>query len=256
MSKKIVLLCSDCFSTVAEYNYLKKYFTVDAIIVEQPVGKKQLIKRRIKKLGFFKVAGQVLFSLSIVPFLNRFSKKRIAEIKALYSFDETPLDKTKVINVPSVNDVTCINELKKLTPDIVIVNGTRIISKNVLDAVKAVFINMHTGITPQYRGVHGGYWAMVNKDAANFGVTVHLVDKGIDTGNILYRAVTAPSSKDNFVTYPFLQFGEGIPLVKKAIDDTLQNKLNPMPYTSANSKLWSHPAIWQYLYNKIFHSVK
>jgi folate-dependent phosphoribosylglycinamide formyltransferase PurN len=256
MSKKIVLLCSDCFSTVAEYNYLKKYFDFEALIVEQPVGKKQLIKRRIKKLGFFKVAGQVLFSLSVVPFLNQVSKKRIAEIKVLYSFDETPLDKAKIINVSSVNDIKCIDELKRLLPDIVIVNGTRIISKNVLDAVNAIFINMHTGITPQYRGVHGGYWAMVNNDAAHFGVTVHLVDKGIDTGNILYQAITNPYSADNFVTYPFLQFGEGIPLVKKAIDDVIQNKLNPMPYASANSKLWSHPSFWQYLSNRIFRSVK
>ncbi len=256
MSKKIVLLCSDCFSTVAEYNYLKKHYDFDALIVEQPVGKKQLIKRRIKKLGYFKVAGQVLFSLSVVPFLNRVSKRRIAEIKALYNFGETPLDKAKVINVPSVNDVMCINELKRLLPDIVIVNGTRIISKNVLDAVKAVFINMHTGITPQYRGVHGGYWAMVNKDVAHFGVTVHLVDKGIDTGNILYQATTVPSSKDNFVTYPLLQFGEGIPLVKKAIDDVMQNKLTPMSHASANSKLWSHPSLWQYLRNRIFRSIK
>jgi folate-dependent phosphoribosylglycinamide formyltransferase PurN len=256
MSKKIILLCSDCFSTVAEYNYLKKYFNFDALIVEQPVGKKQLIKRRIKKLGFFKVAGQVLFSLLIVPVLNKTSGKRIAAIKKLYKFDETPLDKTKIINVSSVNDIKCIDELKRLSPDIVIVNGTRIISKNVLDAVKAVFINMHTGITPQYRGVHGGYWAMVNNDAAHFGVTVHLVDKGIDTGNILYQATAAPCSKDNFITYPFLQFGEGIPLVKKAIDDVIQNKLNPMPYVSTNSKLWSHPSLWQYLSNRIFRSIK
>jgi folate-dependent phosphoribosylglycinamide formyltransferase PurN len=256
MSKKIVLLCSDCFSTVAEYNYLKKYFTVDALIVEQPVSKKQLLKRRIKKLGYLKVAGQILFSLSVVPFLNRLSKKRIAEIKKNYSFEETPLDRDKVINVTSVNDIKCIEELRRLSPDIVIVNGTRIISKNVLDSVNAVFINMHTGITPQYRGVHGGYWAMVNKDPAHFGVTVHLVDKGIDTGNILYQAVAAPSSRDNFVTYPFLQFGEGIPLVKKAIDDVIQNKLNPMPYASTNSKLWSHPSLWQYLSNRIFRSIK
>jgi folate-dependent phosphoribosylglycinamide formyltransferase PurN len=256
MSKRIVLLCSDCFSTVAEYNYLKKYFDFAAIIAEQPVGKKQLIKKRIKKLGFFKVAGQVLFSLSVVPFLNRVSKKRIAEIKALYSFDETPLDKTKLINVPSVNDIKSINELKRLSPDIVIVNGTRIISKNVLDAVKAVFINMHTGITPQYRGVHGGYWAVANNDIMHFGVTVHLVDKGIDTGNILYQATTTPSAKDNFVTYPFLQFGEGIPLVKKTIDDVMQNKLTPMPYSSTNSKLWSHPSLWQYMGNRIFRSIK
>ena len=41
---------------------------------------------------------------------------------------------------------------------------------------------MHAGITPQYRGVHGGYWAVVNNDPEHCGVTIHFVDKGIDTG--------------------------------------------------------------------------
>src|SRR5438093_9923670 len=46
----------------------------------------------------------------------------------------------------------------------VVVNGTRIISEAVLTASDAVFINMHAGITPKYRGVHGGYWALYNGD--------------------------------------------------------------------------------------------
>ncbi len=70
----------------------------------------------------------------------------------------------------------------------VLVVGTRIISRKVLVAVAAPFINYHDGITPKYRGIHGGYWASAQSDLANFGVTVHLVDPGIDTGEVLYQA--------------------------------------------------------------------
>jgi folate-dependent phosphoribosylglycinamide formyltransferase PurN len=72
--------------------------------------------------------------------------------------------------------------LKAINPDLVIVNGTRIISKKVLSSINSKFVNIHVGITPKYRGVHGTYWALVNNDVENSGVTVHFVDEGIDTG--------------------------------------------------------------------------
>ncbi|MFT4646131.1 MAG: folate-dependent phosphoribosylglycinamide formyltransferase PurN, partial [Planctomycetota bacterium] len=47
---------------------------------------------------------------------------------------------------------------KKLNLDVIIVNGTRIISSKVLESMPALFINIHTGVTLQYGGVHGAYW--------------------------------------------------------------------------------------------------
>src|SRR5690606_4856447 len=102
------------------------------------------------------------------------------------------------------------------------------ISKKILQGVNAVFINIHSGITPNYRGDHGGYWALANNDNENCGVTVFIANEGIDTGNILYQGLIQPTTKDNFVTYPYLQLGEGIGLLKKAVNDALTNKLRPI----------------------------
>jgi methionyl-tRNA formyltransferase len=41
-------------------------------------------------------------------------------------------------------------------------------------SINSKFVNIHVGITPKYRGVHGTYWALVNNDVENSGVTVHL----------------------------------------------------------------------------------
>ena len=57
--------------------------------------------------------------------------------------------------------------LKELNADVIVVNGCRIISKKILNNVPAKFINTHEGITPKYRGIHGCYWALVNKDKEN-----------------------------------------------------------------------------------------
>ncbi len=114
---------------------------------------------------------------------------------------------------------------------------------------------MHVGITPKYRGVHGGYWALVNNDTSNCGVTIHLVDPGIDTGSVIYQQQIAVTGKDNFVTYPLLQLSAGLPLLMTAIDDILQGRLTVKQGTG-ESRLWSHPTFGQYVYNRLVHHKK
>lgn len=46
-------------------------------------------------------------------------------------------------------------------------------------------INTHPSLLPYCRGKHGYYWSIVNKKP--FGVTIHQIDKGIDTGPILWQ---------------------------------------------------------------------
>jgi methionyl-tRNA formyltransferase len=256
MNRKIVMLCSDCFSTTTLYNFISRHYPIDAVISEDAMRGMALAKRRVKKLGLLAVGSQVLFSVMVVPLLRRGARKRIDSIKKEYGFDEQPIPAAKITRVGSVNEERCIALLKEAKPDVVLVNGTRIISRKVLESVNAVFINMHTGITPKYRGVHGGYWALVKDDREHCGVTVHLVDKGIDTGGILYQAIIDPIPADNFVSYPYLQFGEGIPLVKRVIDDLAQGSLKVVLPVGTESHLYSHPTIWQYLYWRIFRNKK
>jgi methionyl-tRNA formyltransferase len=130
------------------------------------------------------------------------------------------------------------------------VNGTRIITKKALTSSPATFINMHAGITPRYRGVHGAYWALVENNRKACGVTVHLVDPGIDTGSILAQTTIDPSNKDNFVTYPLLQLAAGLPAMIRAIADALDNRTTTLNQPDVKSKLWTHPTLGQYLWHR------
>ncbi len=254
-SPKIVLLAGKGISTNILYNALIKDFNVTAIILEEPLSKKQFLKKRIKKLGIVKVSGQILFQLLIVKFLDLFSKRRKKEILLQYAMDNIALPFEKIIQVQSVNYENCIQILQSLQPNLVIVNGTRIISSQVLNCVSSKFINIHAGITPKYRGVHGAYWALVNNEPENCGVTVHLVDPGIDTGAIIAQKTITITPKDNFVTYPLLQLATGLPLIKSAILTILNDDLH-LKDTSGESRLWYHPTISQYFYNRIVKGKK
>lgn len=256
MKPSIILLGGKGQSTNIMYNALQSSFEIEKVIIEVPVRRKQLIKKRIKKLGFRTVAGQVLFMGICVPILKYFSSGRRISILKKYNLDDRSIPPDLVVEVPSVNSFICIRQLKKINSKVIVVNGTRIISRKVLKKIPSIFLNTHVGITPKYRGVHGGYWALVNKDKNNCGVTVHLIDTGIDTGSILYQELISPSSQDNFTTYPLIQMGEGIPLMKKAINDVYNNAIQPQALKSKLSNLWYHPTIWFYLYNRVGRGIK
>lgn len=253
--KKIVLLAAAHITTDIVYNCLNKEFNIHTVVLEQPVSKKILIKKRIKRLGLLKVIGQISFQVLISKPLGFFSKKRMEEIIKEEELDITPIVAAKIVNVSSVNSPQTIALLKELQPDLIVVNGTRIISKKVLAAVNCGFINTHVGITPKYRGVHGTYWALANNDAANSGVTVHFVDEGIDTGSIISQAVVTPTAKDNFSTYPLLQIAKGAQLMKQAVKDYFAGSI-VLKKNEMDSKLWYHPTIFEYIINRFKHKVK
>ncbi|HLV23519.1 MAG TPA: formyl transferase [Moheibacter sp.] len=255
MSVKIVMLTGPAISSRFMYNGLKADLEIEKVIREIPVPMKTIMKNRAKKLGWFHVLGQIAFGIFILPVLRNFSQKQKERVIRKLGLNDAEIDSEKLIDVSSVNAEETIELLKKINPDVVIVNGCRIVSKKVLSAVGSVFINTHEGITPRYRGIHGGYWALVNRDLENCGVTVHLVDKGVDTGGILYQSRIQPDKKDNFTTYPYYQTAAGIPLMKKAILDIINGNVQ-LKQPKLESKIWYHPTFWQYLWNYIMKGVK
>jgi methionyl-tRNA formyltransferase len=245
-NKKIVFLASDCESSRWVYNAVIKDYEFAAAIIEKPISKKTLFKGRIKKIGFFKVLGQAMFSVLIVPYLKKKAKHRKEALIQQYYLDGSNFADKKTHHVTSVNDETCKQLLLQLQPDIVLVNGTRIISKKILQCTNAIFINMHVGITPWYRGSHGGYWALYNNDAANFGTTIHLIDTGVDTGGVLRQAFIKPGGKDNFTTYPILQVAAGITALKEVLPHLINGTYNLKKHTEKGT-MYYQPTIWQYV---------
>jgi folate-dependent phosphoribosylglycinamide formyltransferase PurN len=246
---KIVMLVGNGESSRIVYNSLIRRNKIDMVIEESSVPTIVFFKRRLKKLGYLKVSGQILF-LIYNKFLFFRSKKRILEIKKSYDLSDKDYPNDTFKKVVSVNSDETTEILKEISPNLIIVNGTRIISKNVLDNINATFINTHVGITPKYRGVHGAYWSLVNNDKDNCGVTVHLVDTGIDTGGVLYQDTIEVTKKDNFNTYPYLQIAKAIPLLKQTIEDFSNDVLKEKTKNTV-SNLYTHPTLYQYFINRI-----
>ena len=254
--KTIVLLGRQDRPTAILYNSLRTEFLIAKVIVEEGEPKLKFLKRRIKRLGLAKVAGQAAFRATIVPWLKMMSQERMREIVQQFALDLSPIPRAELIGVKSVNSQECIQALRESQPELVVVSGTRIISDKVLSSIPAVFLNMHAGITPMYRGSHGAYWALVEGDRDSCGVTVHQVDTGVDTGPILGQARIMPNHGDNFVTYALLQQAAGLPLLKKAIQDACEDRLVPVAPPPRTSRLCTHPTLSEYIYHRLRSGVK
>lgn len=109
----------------------------------------------------------------------------------LYLSPETP-----VLQVESANHQDCIEWIRNKNPDYIFVYGTGIIGKNVLALPKEQTLNLHTGISPFYRGSACAFWPLFNKEPHMVGSTVHKCTPEVDGGEI-YGRITARLSEND-----------------------------------------------------------
>jgi phosphoribosylglycinamide formyltransferase-1 len=253
---RVVLLAADGPSARIVWNALRARFADVHAVLEEPVPRGVMVRRRLKKLGAVTVAGQLAFMALAQPWLRRRGAARVRQILAEHGLDDAPFP-ASVARVPSVNGPEARAALRALDPAVVVVNGTRIIGRETLAAVRCPVLNTHAGITPLYRGVHGGYWALAEGRPELAGTTVHFVDEGIDTGRIVAQAPIAVTPADSFATYPFLHTAAGIRILLPAVERALAGTLEPRREDPGlPTRLRTHPTLWGYLARRVRRGVR
>jgi folate-dependent phosphoribosylglycinamide formyltransferase PurN len=263
----VVLLAGPGDTTDIVANFLTELLATSAhddeppphleIIIEDPPSRSRMARRRAKRVGWIAVIGQILLVVLALPALRRLGQSRIDEIVATAGLSTAVA--TGRHRVTSINDAATVGLIRSLDPAVVVVNGTRIIAGTVLDTISCPVINTHAGITPRYRGVHGGYWALAEGHRDLVGTTVHLVDPGIDTGGVLARAYFSPERDDSIATLPYLHLVAGLPLLGAEVSAVLDGR-KPTPLIEdippEGSRLYLHPTLWGYLYRRIVRKVR
>jgi len=225
-----------------------------SFVEENRDDKLKLLKNRIKKFGLITVINQLFFIVFSRLQLKR--KKVNEQLRCIESSAvKTVIELINTKYFTNVNSENAIEYVVKQSPDCIILSGTRILSANFLACVKCPIINIHTGINPAYRGVYGGYWALVNKQPELFGATIHLVDEGVDTGTVLRHSFVVPSVNDDFSTYPLLQMSAALRELPSLLIN-LSKERQSVFIPNLPSAIWTHPTLTGYFFNRFKYGVK
>ena len=245
--RPVVLIVADSAFSWIVINYFRQRFDRLTVLQERPEDKWTILRRRRRLLGPLAAISQAMAGV-LLKFIARASRSRNDEICRRHELDRSHAQGVAIRSIGSVNSTACRDVLRELNPAVVAVYGVRIIKSQTLNCVAAPFINYHAGITPKYRGQHPGYWALVEDDREHAGVTIHLIDEGVDTGGILDQARVDFSPRDNITTYQYAQMAVALPLFAQSIAGGLAGTLTPRQI-DLPSKLWFPPTLWRYLCN-------
>lgn len=103
----------------------------------------------------------------------------------------------KILQPDNFKDLSFIQELKSLNPDIFVVVAFKILPKEVYTIPKHGSFNLHGSILPKYRGAAPIQWALINGDKETGLTTFFLQDK-VDTGNIILQKEIHIDDEDDF----------------------------------------------------------
>jgi methionyl-tRNA formyltransferase len=82
-----------------------------------------------------------------------------------------------------------VERLRAIAPEIMVIVGYgQIIPQSILDIPPRGILNVHASLLPKYRGAAPIQWAIANGEGST-GVTIMRIDAGLDTGDMLRKAV-------------------------------------------------------------------
>ena len=87
-----------------------------------------------------------------------------------------------------------------LTADIIIVFGASYIQDALIDRLTSRrAVNIHMGVSPYYRGSSCNFWAVYDGRPDLVGATIHLLGRGLDSGDMLFHALPKAEKISPFV---------------------------------------------------------
>lgn len=164
----------------------------------------------------------------------------------------------------NINSDKFVTTIEKYNCDLFVsMSFDQIFKTKIINLAKYNTINCHAGKLPFYRGRNILNWALIN-DEKEFGITVHYVDDGIDTGDIILQKNFQISDQDNYKTLlerayvgcantlydAILMFKDGPVKAKK------QNEIHPTGFYCSKRNIGDNTLNWNQTSREIFNFVR
>lgn len=138
-----------------------------------------------------------------------------------------------VLEVGNLNSSKASALLHKSGADLGIVIGTRILKRATFSVPPLGCINLHKGKVPEFRGSTPGFWELY-EGAKTAGVTVHFVDDGLDTGDIIGTSEVAIHENETVLSLKTKLDLEGTTLLAKCVTELVSGTALRSPQPESN----------------------
>lgn len=120
------------------------------------------------------------------------------------------------------NNEEVMNTLNELKPNVIVVVAYgKILPESILNMPEYGAINVHGSLLPKYRGAAPIQWSLINGDTET-GITTMYMDKGMDTGDMIYRAELPIENNDNYESLHDKMAVLGSVMLKKTLDKLVE----------------------------------
>ena len=129
-------------------------------------------------------------------------------------------------------------KLANLKPDLFVLSSFRnLLDLELLSIPRLGSINLHMAPLPQYRGAHPENWAIINGEAF-MGFTVHYLEEGIDTGDIILQDSVPVLPEDDILSLTFKLADAGPKMLIQALNDIKLGKATRAPQDQSQSSFF------------------
>ena len=132
----------------------------------------------------------------------------------------------------AINGPDTVAFLKAQRPDLILVNGTQLLRDPVLalrPSLRYGIVNLHTGLSPYSRGANCNLYMTLEGHPELVGITVHHIDPGIDSGDIIRSAQVPLEEGDNFEMLDVRSFAIGIDLLLEGARELVAGTAQRVP---------------------------
>jgi methionyl-tRNA formyltransferase len=136
-----------------------------------------------------------------------------------------------------------VQAMSDLKPDLFLAVGyTNLLKETVLSVPRILAANFHASLLPAYRGKHPIFWALRNGERWS-GLTVHVMDQGLDTGDILYQVQVRTRKRDTVADLYDRIMDRSLSLVARLIQDAERGKLRRRPQSELGASYYSSVSV-------------
>lgn len=245
---KIILLCSAQPNQIALANKIAETFELEGIVVEDKIRSK-------KKTYTFK---NILDKISDKVFFRKISNAWSGTMKN-YSNKYSGFPDVAILRVSNINEDNVRDFIVGNNPELVMVSGTSILKKNILQvSIPKGIINLHTGLSPYIKGgPNCTNWCLATNQFHLIGNTVMWIDSGIDSGDLFSTAIVKFTGNETLLEIHIKVMEEAHKLYLEVVRNISLNKISSVKQSDIGTGTIYYNRDWGFkTKSRLLHNLK